>query len=381
MNITANQINVRDEETGLDITINNQNFYGPAIPKQNAAYTEGNCTVSIAGNTKNITFSYPDAPQEEYQANMWRVLDAFENRAWAPHNKGLQSGYACVDKAFDGGIYPGFIIVAGDSNLGKSAFVTNMVWNLIELNPEVYVMDISLDDAMPDKLSRMAACSGHLIINAVKTPLRYANYPSMLIRRKNAIIKLRTLSDRYMPYDSSSISTDVESIEEEITKKIEYFKTNNIKKKLVVCIDSFHDMTIGKAPSLSDKEKYDRLAQWCADIAIKYDITILCTGELKKLNGMRRPQMDDLRESVKIKYEAKAIMLVYNEVHYKGESADVYFNINNNPHKQPIFEVHFAKNKFGTYKGRNFFEFYPDMSTMKECSDQAQKTYSSIVYG
>jgi replicative DNA helicase len=293
----------------------------------------------------------------------------------------LCSGYDCIDNAFDGGIYPGFIIVAGDSNLGKSAFVTNLVWNLVDKNPDVYVMDISLDDAMPDKLSRMAACSGQLIINAVKTPRRYMNYPMMLIRRKNALIKLRNMSDRYMAYDSASIKTDVESIQQEIENKIEYFKTNNINKRLVVCIDSFHDMTIGKAPSLSDKEKYDRLAQWCADIAIKFDITVLCTGELKKLNGMRRPQMDDLRESVKIKYEAKAILLVYNEVHYKGEAADVYYTLNNNPHKQPVFEVHFAKNKFGTYKGRNFFHFYPDMSTMKECDPATQKTYSSIVYG
>ena len=36
-------------------------------------------------------------------------------------------------------------------------------------------MDFSLDDAMPDKLARVAACSGRLIINAVKTPLNYMN--------------------------------------------------------------------------------------------------------------------------------------------------------------------------------------------------------------
>ena len=376
-----NQIKIHDEETGYDFTVSNPSFYGPAIPKSNEQHVEECIISNELGSQKTIKFSYPKAPTEEHQANMWRVIDAFEKRAWSPKNKGLCSGYDCVDKAFDGGIYPGFIIIAGDSNLGKSAFLTNLVWNLVNNNQDIYVMDISLDDAMPDKLSRMAACSGKLIINAVKTPIRYTNYPMMLIRRKNSLINLRKMSDRYMAYDSASIRTDVESIEHEIESKIEYFRTNNINKRLVVCIDSFHDMMIGKAPSLSDKEKYDRLAQWCADIAIKHDITVLCTGELKKLNGMRRPQMDDLRESVKIKYEAKAILLVYNEVHYKGEAADVYFNINNNTYKQPVFEVHFAKNKFGTYKGRNFFHFYPDMSMMRECDPATQKTYSSIVYG
>lgn len=53
---------------------------------------------------------------------------------------------------------------------------------------------------------------------------------------------------------------------------------------------------------------------------------------------------------------------------------------NNNPYKQPIFEVHFAKNKFGTYKGRTFFEFYPEMAYMKECDPIAQKQFAQIVY-
>ena len=35
--------------------------------------------------------------------------------------------------------------------------------------------------------------------------------------------------------------------------------------------------------------------------------------------------------TVKIKYEAKAILLCYNEVHYKGENSNIYFTRNNNP--------------------------------------------------
>ena len=241
-------------------------------------------------------------------------------------------------------------------------------------------MDFSLDDAMPDKLARVAACSGRLIINAVKTPLNYMNYPLMLIRRKNAILNLRANVDKYRAYDST-FSTYIEDIEKEIQDKLIYFDANGINKKLVVCIDNFHDLNISSQPGLQDKSKFDFLAQWCADVAIKYNITIVCSAELKKLNGNRRPQLDDIREAVKIKYEAKAILLVYNEVHYKGDGADIFYMKNNNPFKQPIFEVHFAKNKFGTYKGRNFFEFYPEMAYMKECDPATQKTYSQIIFG
>ena len=49
--------------------------------------------------------------------------------------------------------------------------------------------------------------------------------------------------------------------------------------------------------------------------------------------------------------------------------------------KQPIFEVHFAKNKFHTYQGRKFFEFYPEMARMEEVDQQSAKHYSSVVFG
>ncbi len=372
-------IKIKDQETNSEIIIENPNFYTPVIPQGQQSYKETSI-INMGGNQKIIDFIFPQRPSEEYQLAMWDVLDKFEESAWSPSNTGIKTGYDCIDKAFDGGLYPGFTIVAGDSNLGKTALMTNLAWNVINNNNDVYVMDFSLDDSMPEKLGRMAACSGKLIINAVRTPLRYQNYPLMLARRKNALINLRSMSDKYRAYDAS-FSTFVEDIQEEIQKKLIYFDEHNINKKLVIFIDNFHDMDLRDQPNLSSKDKFDTLAQWCSDFSTKYNVTMVCSAELKKLNGIRRPQLDDLRETVKIKYAAKAVLLVYNEVHYKGESANIYYNINGNPFKQPIFEIHFAKNKYGTYKGRNFFEFYPEMAYLKECDPQTQKTYTNIVYG
>ena len=377
----SNQLQVNDQETNQVITIHDPNFYGPAIPTQDQAYTDSSCVIQIGQTTpSNITFNYPQKPTEDYELAMWNTLDNFESNAWQAKNVGIKTGFDCVDKAFEGGLFPGFIILAGDSNLGKSAFITQLAWGIVENNSDVYVMDFSLDDAMPDKLARVAACSGKLIINAVKTPLNYMQYPLMLIRRRNAILNLRAHVDQYRAYDST-FSTFIEDIEKEIEEKLVYFDAQGINKKLVVCIDNFHDLNIMSKPGLQDKNKFDELAQWCSDLAIKHNIVVICSAELKKLNGNRRPILDDIREAVKIKYEAKAVLLVYNEVHYKGDGADVFFMKQGNPFKQPIFEVHFAKNKFGTYKGRAFFEFYPEMAYMKECDPTAQKTYSQIIFG
>lgn len=375
----TNIISIKDEETGADVTIDNSAFYTPVIPTQEQAYQE-TTTINMNGQSRSILFNFPPKPTEEYQLAMWETLDKFEQEAWSPSNIGIKTGYNCIDNAFGGGLYAGVVMIAGDSNLGKTALISNLALNVIQNNDDVYVMDFSLDDAMPDKLARMVACSGKIVINSVKTPLKYKNYPIMIMRRKKALIDLRGMTDKYRAYDSS-FSTFVEDIHQEIVNKLIYFDEHKINKKLVVFIDNFHDMDIRDQPNLSAKDKFDTLAQWCQDFSTKYNITLVCSAELKKLNGTRRPQLDDMRESVKIKYAAKAVLLVYNEVHYKGEAANIYYSVNNNPYKQPIFEVHFAKNKFGTYKGRNFFEFYPDMAYLKECDLQAQKTYTSIVYG
>jgi replicative DNA helicase len=375
-------ITVFDKQQNTNIVIENPYIYGPAVPKQEVNYKETGCKIMIPGsNPVDVNFEYPDKPQQgSYEIDMWNTIDEFENKAWSQKNKGLTTGWKTIDDAFDGGVHPGFIIIGGESNIGKTAFLSQLAWQISVSNGDkVFVMDFSLDDAMADKLSRIAASAGKVIINAVKTPLNYSQYPLMLVRRKNALINIRKNISNYRAYDAT-FSTYIEDIEAEIENKLIYFKSNNIDKQLVVCIDNFHDLNTKNKPNMSDKEKYDFMAQWCADIAIKYDIIMICTGEFKKLNGVRRPVPDDLRESVKIKYEAKAILLVYNEVHYKGENSNIYFMKSNNPFKQPIFEVHFAKNKFNTFKGRVFFEFYPEMARMEECDPTTQKNFTNQLY-
>lgn len=87
---------------------------------------------------------------------------------------------------------------------------------------------------------------------------------------------------------------------------------------------------------------------------------------------------------MKIAYEAKAILLCYNEVGLKGESASVYYN-RGEPEfaqfKQPVLEVKVGKNKYTSYKGRMFYEFQPERSYLKEASDAATSKYSQMIIG
>lgn len=322
-----------------------------------------------------------EAPKglRDYELEQWEAINSFEEKAWSPSNKGLDTGFEGINKALEG-LQTGLHYIAGDSNIGKTSFMSQMSWNVAVKNQDVYVMDFSLDDPMLDKTSRVVAASQRVLINAVKTPRRYLKYPKMLQRREAGLNELRDRVDCYKMYDSDH-SSDIEDIKETVKDHIVQLKEAGEKRKVVVFIDNFHDLTTQASEAKgSDKQKYDYLASFCADMATELDIPLVCSAELKKLNGFRRPGIDDIRESVKIKYEAKSIMMCYNEVSVKGEGASVYFDKAGDPGKQPVYEVKFVKNKFSKFKGRVYFEGYPEMAFFIEADEESTKRYNNVIY-
>lgn len=348
--------------------------------------TTGKSQAPTLGNAQ-VGPKKPKKPKRlpQHQSEFWDVIDAFEDRAWSSTATGIPTGFKGLDKALDGGWQTGWILVGGDSNIGKTSFLSQLAWSAAHTNNDVYVLDFSLDDPMHDKIPRVVASANKVIINAVKNPNGYTHLPQMLQRREQGLDKLRNAIDRYRAYDANH-STDIDKIEDTIKETLvnleaEAQAAGTKAKRLIVFIDNFHDLsTSAKEAVGSDKMKYDYLAQRVSDLATKYDIPVITTGEFKKLNGFRRPGLDDLRESVKIKYEAKAVLLAYNEVGLKGESASIYFEQQGDSTKKPVFEIKFGKNKMGSFKGRLFFEFYPDIAYFEEADAQATKRYNNLIY-
>lgn len=359
--------------------IKEDNFHKPFIVNE-GGYTEVVQINTVKDGLVNVSIDIPKAPNEEYRQRMWDVVNKFETTSWSDKSLGIKTGFECLDKAFDGGIKNGFVIIAGDSNLGKTAVLSQLEHQVVTNNENVYVMSFSLDDPMNDKIPRIVASRNKVLINAVKTPKRYTQYPMMLVRRLEGLNTLRKETDKYALYDST-FSTNVEDIQNEILAKKQYFESIGQDKQIVVFIDNFHDLTVKSRSFPSENEKYDFIAQWCSDIATNVDIPLIASGELKKTNTTNRPVSDDIRTAVKIKYEAKAIILVYNEVHYKAEGAKVYFNRKGVEQKQPIMELHFAKNKMSTYKGRLFYEFYPDLARLEPVSNDQSRSFINLIYG
>lgn len=314
-------------------------------------------------------------------------INKFDKETWNSNSDGIDSGFTMINKAFHNGLVPGFYIIAGDSNLGKTSFSTQLIWQILHNNENVFILDFTLDDSEDSKISRLVGSWVQLNSNAVKYP--NGQDIGNLLRRRIGLNNLVKNSDKYQCFDSASTEantenkkrkmTDIETIEYVIRKTIkELDKDENKKTQIVVMIDSFHDLSIEALPTLQDTPKFNKIASWAAELQQELGIVLMCTAEIKKLekDGVR-PSLGSIRESIKIRYEADAIILLYNDVHYNSESAEVFFLEDGN--KSPILEAHVAKNKLSDWKGRIFYKMFPKISYFIECTEDETRRYRAII--
>lgn len=313
-----------------------------------------------------------------FAKNMADAINGMDEYSWKRGVQGgLDFGFPQLTQAFEG-LTTGLLLVAGGANTGKSAIMLQMAWQITQANPDKAVcLYFSLDDNINDILPRVIAMDQKIPINAVSKPAKYEHMTDLMGRRTTGIRKLIDSAGWFNMIDSS-MGSSIEYIKRTTEKY--HAEVKAAGKQLVVFIDNFHDVTTDDQRLNADtKLKYDHIATVLSDMCTVMDIPILCTAELRKLNGNRRPAVDDVRETVKIAYIAKAILLCFNEVGLKGQNADVYYQRPGSEDKFPVLEVHIGKNKYSSFKGRIFYEFIPEFSCLKEVPVEGAQTYLSQI--
>lgn len=327
------------------------------------------------------------------QKEMLETIEYVDKYSWEKGTLGgLDWGLNCFNEAFEG-LRPGLIFIAGGPNVGKSALCLELGWKIAEANKvptkssteKAYVLYFSLDDNATEILPRLVAMDQSIPINVVKSPQKYLDLgkDELIARRSVGVQKLKDNIDTFKLIDGAT-GTSIEHIEEVTLRHIEQLKERHEEKyKLVLFIDNFHDVTVEARININDEQsRWVYIAEKLSRLCSIYDISIICTAELRKLNGDRRPRMEDLRETIKLEYEAKAILACYNEVGLKGEMADICY-MRENEEKQivkcPILEVKVVKNKFSSYKKRMYLSFIPEFSQLNEVDKEQASQYDRAI--
>jgi hypothetical protein len=248
------------------------------------------------------------------------------------------------------GLQPGFYLLAAETNVGKTAVLTNMCLDILETNPDVTVMYFSLDDSRKYTAYRFLSIITQLSINDThKQQTDPVRAKVLMDSRKNLIELVR--SERLIVKDTAEINTA-----DQLIAEIQGFKD---KGKLVVFIDGLYNLLVGdkfKGSTREDNIERARIVKYLVDT---YRIPLITTGELRKKTKEEKkdkePVIDDLMETGKFAYNANVVWLLY------GKADDLKSD-------EPTLTLEYVKNKLSDYKGIQYLTFKRATGTMNEVS-------------
>ena len=99
------------------------------------------------------------------------------------------------------------------------------------------------------------------------------------------------------------------------------------------------------------------------NLATKHHICILSTVEYTKLPRGTVPSNNSVSETKQIAYDANLICHLYSDLNEWGDDAK-HFHMGidgeGNAVKMPRIMLDFGKNKISSYKGRQWYDFFPE---------------------
>ena len=344
----------------------------------------------LADSHENVMEDYYDLAESIY--------DEFDVNS---HKKG--HGYSCptfpiLNEKMEG-LEEGLYIFAGESNSGKTAMMTNLLWAYCS-NPENKLFGIyySLDDNTDEVIPRLIAMNQRIPISVGSKPTRYIDYlnenkdnPDQTIqslclkyseyleKREAGLKQLKEANKQFLILDRQKIQSFEQLLDH--AKKVQmYVKRFDPDNNIIIAIDSLADLNVDKNFS-TERERTDYIAKVVKRAAnIDLKIPIFTSYHVRKLNHSGRPTLDDIKESSRIVYEASLAFLVFNDVSKNKQAASVYVTSEEDNEKHPVIELDWAKNKKSSYKGRTYHYFIPNYSCVTECSKEAMDRYDNIIY-
>lgn len=286
---------------------------------------------------------------------------------------GVDFGDDQLNAAFYG-LQPGIYLLAAKPNVGKTALLVHILTHLVEGKDreKVFVIYYSLDDTRIQIYSRIIAQTQKIPIAAAMFPKRFEHDPTILAKREQGMNWIRQHLDRMRVYDQNELDTI-----EELVEVTTAWQSKLHDRRVAIIVDNFHDLSTqqpfedGQQAVKYILNELDRL------VKMEPGIPVLCSAELRKTNGTRRPIPDDIRESIKIQFKAEAVLLLYNELHKKADAAKVVHTHGGD--RLPVLEAHVAKNKLGSFKGRLFWHLFPEQSYLETPSKETRMGYQRLI--
>jgi hypothetical protein len=177
-------------------------------------------------------------------------LHKFEESSWSLPPQHLQWDSPLLQQAI-GNWSEGICFLLGVENQGKSSTLISRIVPLLKNNPDLCVLDISLDDSFEERCRRYLSVLSNTSTEKIGRPILCTE--KELAKRKVAYDILETIFLGGQLEIKTEEENGVAHISN-IIKEIEQFAINHPEKKLLVLLDSWHDVLLPESKSI-DPEK------------------------------------------------------------------------------------------------------------------------------
>lgn len=278
--------------------------------------------------------------------------------------------FKILDRALEGiPIGPCYVAIAAVPNVGKSTFVRNLTYEMLLSNPDLMVLMFSIDDSFEKVVPSYIAMDSQLNISQVRKPYETIKNDREKLNRLNIAWKnFESLSDRLIIKD---LKDNVGTLAE-IERNVKAYKEKYPDKNLLAVIDNFHNLH--DFANQDTRIKFMNLSDMIKGLTVTYSMPIVNIMELRKQERAEaKPNLQDIKETNDIMYDADIIMLIHQELNNIREKSNLYWKSKNDGKdffgediKFPINELIIAKTKESGFKGSLFFRFRSDKATFHE---------------
>jgi DNA primase len=232
-------------------------------------------------------------------------------------------------------------LVGGRPSAGKTMWLTALAMDVIDTEEDAAIFYMSIDDTTELMTLKMLAMKSGLSTSEIK---RY----SELTPDKKQLVDmawawLEENSDRFILADATAGNT-IDALE----AHVDWFAKNYKTPKKLFLLDNFHKLRFTSGGRAKKTEIVSDGSERIKEITQLNDLHLMATVELRKLeNSNSRPQLNDMKDSVQLEYDADIIALVHNDKQVKEDTYLVW----EGPSKDgliramPYIEVNVWKNK------------------------------------
>jgi len=260
------------------------------------------------------------------------------------------NGFPELCKNIDG-LQPGYYMIAGDTNTGKTAFLVNLFLDIIESNDDLYGIYFSLDDSRNTILNRMLAVVSGIEINTVQKPALIEK--SKKPRLSDAYEFFNELADDRFAIKNMDETRNIDQLEDQIKEGLKEHG------KIFVMIDGLYNLDASGSMQGAREENIER-ANKIKALSTRYDIPVICSGEMRKFAKRgdaqnkkvnREPTIHDLMETGKFAYNSDLVLLLHTET---PDSDDI------------TIKLIYAKNKLSWFRASQELIFFRKISKIEE---------------